>query len=198
MKDNPPEKIWLDFITTYVFDYGDFYFQIESISVSADTQNKFDEAIVGKFTKHQEPFIPGEHSKLICKDKKIEELHIVRVLLYFSNFIDYSKIRRLYNRAKQMLKSIISGKKNPWTDLQSKASGAWAEITCHPNSDIAKNAELKYSNLVDCGLLVQIDGKYLKAYVERNGFGFHIWDEKYFFDIDELIATDDQFELIKV
>lgn len=91
MKVNSPHKIWWD-LTTYVFDYDDFYFQLECVSEIADTQNKSDEAIIGQFTKHFEPFVPGEHTKLVCHDKRIEELYIVRVFLYFTTFREYSKI----------------------------------------------------------------------------------------------------------
>ena len=92
----------------------------------------------------------------------------------------------------------MTGKADAFGDISSKAIGGGEEFTCHPKSDEAKKVDPKHSNLIDCGLLLQIDGKCLKAFVERNGFGFHIWDEKYFFDIDELKEIAKQYELIKV
>ncbi|MEA5006486.1 MAG: hypothetical protein VB022_08760 [Rikenellaceae bacterium] len=197
IKANPPHKIWWDF-TTITFDYSDFYFQIECVSEIADTQNKSDEAIIGQFTKHLEHYSPGQHTKLVCQDKKVEELYIVRVILYFTAFRAFSKTEQLINQAKQNVKTWLTRKKDPFGDVLSKTIGGCEEITCHPKSDEAKNADPSFSNLIDCGLLIQIEGKCLKAFVESNGFGFHIWNDKYFFDIDELKDIAGQYEFIKV
>src|SRR5690606_2583952 len=83
LKEHKIHKICWDF-TTYIFDYGDFYFQIESVSAVEDTPNESDEAIIGQLTKHLVAYVPGEHTRLVCQDKKIEELYIVRIFLYRS------------------------------------------------------------------------------------------------------------------
>ncbi|MDP4285523.1 MAG: hypothetical protein Q8891_13945 [Bacteroidota bacterium] len=197
IKTNPPKKIWWDF-TTYVFDYGDFYFQIECVSEIADTQNKSNEAIIGKFTKHLEIYVPGQYTKLVCENKEIEELYTVRVFLYFTTFKEYSKLEQFYSQTKQKVKTLITGKKDVLGDILSKTIGGCKEITCHPKSEEAKNIDTKYSNLIDCGLLIQIDGKCLKAFVESNGYGFHVSDDKYFNDIEELKDITGQYEFIKV
>ncbi|WP_298144402.1 hypothetical protein [Flavobacterium sp.] len=197
IKANPPHKIWWDF-TTIIFDYSDFYFQIECASEIADTQNKSDEAIIGQFTKHLEPYSPGQHTKLVCQDKKVEKLYIARVFLYFTTFKEYSKTEQFLNQVKQKVKTFLTGKKDPFGDVLSKTLCGCEEITCHPKSDEVKNVDPKYSNLIDCGLLVQIDGKCLKAFVESNGLGFHVWDDKYFHNIDELKELAGRYEFIKV
>jgi hypothetical protein len=197
IKTNPPQKIWWDF-TVYVFDYSDHYFQIECISEIADSQNKSDEAIIGQFTKHLETYTPGQYTKLVCENKKIEDLYIARVFLYFTTFKEYSKIEQLYSQTKQKVKTFMTGKKDVLGEILSNTIGGCEEITCHPKSEEAKNIDRKYSNLIDCGLLIQIDGKCLKAFVESNGFGFHISDDKYFHNIDELKDIAGQYEFIKV
>ena len=197
MKTNPTLKIWWDF-TTYVFDYGDFYFQIECVSEIADTQNRSDEAIIGQLTKHLKRFVPEQHTNLVCENKKIEELDIVRAFLYFTTYKEYSKIGQLFNQAKQKVKTIVTGKKDAWGDILSKTIGGCEEIICHPRSEEAKKVDPKFSNQIDCGLLLQIDGKFLKAFVESNGFGFHIWDEKFFYDVGELKEIAGQYDFIKV
>lgn len=197
IKANPPHKIWWDF-TLFIFDYGDFYFQIECVSEIADTQNKSDEAIIGEFTKHSKPYIRNENTKLVCQDKNVEELHIVRVFLYFTSYKEFSKIEQFSNQVKQKVRTFLTGKNDPFNDVLSQTIGICEEITCHPKSDEAKNVAPKYSNLIDCGLLIQVDGKYLKAFVESNGFGFHIWNDKYFFEMDELKDIAEQYELIKI
>ena len=92
----------------------------------------------------------------------------------------------------------MTGKKDPLGDIVSKTIGGCKEIICHPKSEEVKKVDPKYSNLIDCGLLIQIDGKCLKAFVEFNGFGFHVSDDKYFHDIDELKDIAGRYEFIKV
>lgn len=197
IKTNAPKKIWYDF-ATYVFDYEAFYFQIECVSEIADTQNKSDEAIIGQFTKHLEIYVPGQYTKLVCEDRKIEELYIARVFLYFTTFKEYSKLEQIYSQIQHKTKTLITGKKDALGDILSKTIGGCEEITCHPKSEEAKSVDTKYSNLIDCGLLIQIDGKCLKAFVQSNGYGFPISDDNYFDDIEGLKDIAGQYEFIKV
>ena len=140
---NPPQKIWWNF-TSYVFDYSDFYFQIECVSKIADTQNKSDEAIIGQFTKYLETYIPGQYTNLVCENKKIEKLYIVRVFLYFTTLKEYSKLEKLYKQAKQKIKTFLTGKKDVLANIISQSIECSQEITCHPKSDEAKNIDAKY------------------------------------------------------
>lgn len=197
LKSVSPKKIWWGF-TTYIFDYGDFYYQLECVSEIADTQNQSDEAIIGQLTKHFEPYQPGQNSKLVCENKLIQELYIVRVFLYFTNFETYSKTKILFNKAKTKTIELLTAKPDPIGDLMADSIGGCQEMTCHPKSEQVKKVDPKYSNLIDTGLLLQIDSKCVKAFVERNGFGFHIRNDKYFFDIEELKETAQQYEFIKV
>lgn len=197
IKEHQIHKIWWDF-TTYIFDYIDFYFRIESVSAIADTQNESDEAIIGQITKHLFPFIPGEHTRLVCQDKKLEELYIVRVFLYYTNLRQFTKTEQFLRRVKQMLKVLILGKKDPIGDITSKTTDVHKEITCHPKSIEIVNIDVKYSNIIDCGILIKIDGKYLKAFVQSNCFGFAIWDDEYFYNEDLINDLCEKYELIKI
>jgi len=197
IKSAAPTKIWWDF-TTYVFDYGDFYYQLECVSEIADSQNQSDEAIIGQFTKHNEAFTPGQHAKLVCENRTIQELYIVRVVLYFTTFETYSTTKVLLNKAKTKAKELLTGKPDPFGVLLAGSVGGCQEITCHPKSEQASKVDPKYSNLIEVGLLLQIDGKFIKAFVESNGYGFPVWEDKFFFDIEELKETALQYEFIKV
>ncbi len=57
------------------------------------------------------------------------------------------------------------------------------EYTCHPKSDEAKNIDHTYSNLIDCGLLLKVDGEYLPAFITSNAYGFHLWITNIFTDL---------------
>ena len=197
LKNYPPKKVWWDFVE-YVFEYDAFYFQLECISEIADTQNESDEAIIAHFTKHEEPFKPRVETKLVCENKKIEDIYIARTFLYFSTVKNFSKLEMFYRQFKQRAKVFLTMKKDPFGDAVSESAGSHAEITCHPRSEEAKGVDPRYSNLIDVGLLIQIDGKCLKTFLENNGFGFHIWNDKYFFEPKELKSITGQYEFIKV
>ncbi len=119
IKVNSPTKIWWDFVT-YTFDYGDFYIQLLSKPKRASTQNESDEAIIGQLTKHVGSFKPHENSELVCENKKIEEVYIVRVFLYFTTFRNYSKPEQLFNITKQKVKAMLSTRVTRLTLLRQK------------------------------------------------------------------------------
>jgi hypothetical protein len=197
IKKIPPKKIWWDF-TTYVFDYDNLYYQIECVAEIADTINNFDEAMIGQITKRVEPFVPLKHTKLICENKFIEDLFIVRTFLYFTTFKTFTKTEKYLKRIRLKLKTFLTGKKEFFESLASQASGGYEAIICHPKSEEAKKIDHKFSNLIDCGLLLQIEGQYLKAFVEDNGFGFNSDNNKFFFDINELKEISENYEFIKI
>ena len=197
IKSKPPNKIWWNF-TSYVFDYGNEYFEIESIPKKADSQNEFDESIIGQFTKHSKSFVPGKNAKLICGKKVIENLYIVRTFLYFTTYREYSKSEKFFRIAKHKINSILTFKKDIFGDMVSQGVGYCEEIICHPKSEEVNKINSKYSNLIDCGLLLQIEGKCLNAFVEGNGFGFHIENDNYFHEMEELNQIAGKYEFIKV
>ena len=197
IKLNSPTKIWWDFVT-YTFDYGDFYIQLLSKPKSASTQNESDEAIIGQLTKYLCPFEPHDNSELVCENKKIEEVYIVRVFLYFTTFRNYSKLEQVFNQTKHKLKTLLSTKSDPIEALTAKGTGGGMEYTCHPKSDEAKKIDAKYSNIIDCGLLLKIEEEYLPAFITSNGYGFHLWDNKYFHRFKDIEEVAGQYEFIKV
>lgn len=194
---NSPLKIWWDFVS-YTFDYGDFYFKLVSEPKSASTQNESDEAIIGQLTKHVNPFRLNDNSELVCENKTVEEVYIVRAFLYFSIFRSYSKMERFLNLTRHKVKSMLSTKNDPVEALTAKATGGGMEYICHPQSDQAKKVDPKYSNVIDCGLLLKIDGEYLPAFITSNAYGFHLWDNKYFHRFKDIEEVAGQYEFIKV
>jgi len=195
--NNQPKKIWWDFVC-YIFDYGNYHLSLDCIDKKADTQNDFDEAIIAELNRIDKPFKPTEHTKLVCENKNIDKVYIVRTLLYFSNFQNYSETKKLVNRIGHKIKSILKGKNDPFDNLIAQSSGGGEEIICHPKSEEADNVNPAYSNLLDVGLLIEIEGKGLKAFLENNGYGFHIWDDKYFFEPKDLENVLQSYELIKI
>lgn len=193
----PPKKIWWNFIS-YTFDYDNYHISLECESKDAATQNSWDEAIVGSLYRKESPYIPTKGSHLVCKNKTITNIFIVRTFLYFSVFKDFSKTEKLLNKAKYLFKSLIKRNKDPLDNILSETTGSGAEYICQPKSKQAERVNPNFSNIIDLGLLLEIDGKFLRAFVETNSFGFHIWDDEYLFNKDEAITNSELYEFINV
>lgn len=197
LRNNTPEKIWHNFVF-YVFDYGNYHLILECVGKQAKSQNKSDEAIVAELTRREEKYVPNEHSKLICKNKPIDNIYIVRTFLYFSDFRNFSKPEKIANRIKYKVKSFIKGKREPIDIIKSGITGIGTEYICHPKSKEAKKVDLNFANLLDVGLLIEIENKYLRCFLQSNGFGFHIWKDKYFYETAELKEDTELYEFIKI
>jgi hypothetical protein len=182
----------------YVFDYGNYHLILECADKEAKSQNKYDEALIAELSRKDERYIPNEHSKVVSENKPIKNVYIVRTFLYFSTFRDYTKLEKISNRVGHKIKSIIKGKTDPLDEIISKTTGIGAEYICHPKSKEVENVDLEYSNLLDVGLLIEIENKYLRAFLQSNGFGFHIWENKYFYETDDLKEDVELYEFIKM
>ncbi len=197
LRNNTPEKIWYNFVF-YVFDYGNYHLILECVDKEAKSQNKSDEALIAELTRKNEKYVPDEHSKLVCENKPIDSVYIVRTFLHFSDFRNYTKPEKIANRIGHKVKSFIKGKSDPLDEIISKTTGVGAEYICHPKSQEAKNVDLNFANLLDVGLLIEIENKYLRAFLQSNGFGFHIWEDKYFYETEDLKEDTELYEFIKI
>ena len=195
--NNQPKKIWYDYVC-YIFDYENYHISLDCICREADTQNMFDEAIIAELSRIDKPFEVTEHTELVCENKNIDSIYIVRTFLYFSTFQKYSESKVLVNRIVHKLKSILTGRNDPFDELFSQSTGGSEEIICHPKSEEVNKVNPDDSNLLDIGLLLVIEGKSLKAFVENNGFVFNVWNDKYFFEPNELEEEAQLYEFIKI
>ncbi|SNS47845.1 hypothetical protein SAMN06295967_110111 [Belliella buryatensis] len=198
IKENTPHKIWFGYYIDYAFDFGSFYIKLECILEDVDSPHIYSEAKIVRLTKHDEVFVPEEYTKLICQKKNIECLFITRAMLHFSLFEEYSKTKQIFNRLKQKSKILFTGKQDYLGDMFAKVDGCYETFISHPLSINAKDVNPEFSNLVDCGLLIQIEGKMLKAFVEDNSYGFHVFNDKYFFAKEEIKEIYDKYELIEI
>ena len=194
---HPPNRIWYDYVW-YVFEYNDYHLRLDCYDESADTQNKYDEAIIAKMIKEDKKFEPSQEYKLVYKDKKIETAYIVRTFLYFTTVRMFSEDEITLRRETQKIKTSLTGKQDPLEEILSDTIGYCQEIICHPNSEEAKKVNIQYSNLLDVGLLLEVEGKFLKAYIANNGFGFPVWNDKYFFEAEELKEEVKFYDFIKI
>ena len=194
---DPPKKIWYDLVW-YVFDYGNYHIKLVCLDEPADSQNKSDEAIIASINKIEDKFDPSEATELVCELEKIQSIHIVRTFLYFTTNRNYTWIEKFCKQSLHKIKSLFNDGEDLVGDLLSKTSWGYFEIVCKPNSKEAKSINPKHANLLDVGLLIKINDKYLRAYLRNNGYGFHIWDGKFFFSEKELTQDYNLYEFIEV
>lgn len=194
---DPPKKIWYDFVWC-VFDYGDYHIKLECLDEPADSQNKSDRAIIASINRIEEKFIPSEGTELVCEEEIIQNIFIVRTFLYFTTYRNHTWIEKFCKQSIHKIKSLLNDGEDLLGILLSKTIGGNSEIICNPNSREAKSINPEYANLLDVGLLIKINDKYLRAYLQDNVYGFHFWDGKYFFNEKELTQDYDLYEFIEV
>lgn len=137
--------------------------------------------------------------KLICEEEKIDRLFISRIFLYFTDFKHISKTKQALNKTIHKAESLLTGKTDPFKDITSGAIGEWSEITCHPKSDEIKKVNENYSNLIDCGILIKTTTeKILPAFIAQNNFGFHIFNNVFFINTEDLEYYAQRHQFIEI
>ena len=81
-------------------------------------------------------------------------------MLYFTDYIPFN------NKAKA-----VKQETNPiLADLMKESSGGYEEVVCHPKSAEAEKANKKFANLVEAGIMLEIDRQLLMCLSWCNGF----------------------------
>lgn len=167
LKSNTPERIYSDEFYRVVFDYGDFHVTAMPEDFVANTQNDSDEAIAAKFERIESSFRPDNDDKLMFQNNSIDRLWILRTLLYFTDHI-------LYSSEEEALANfdieIESDGNKALADILRRATGGHDEVVCHPRSPEAENVSKDFANLVDAGVMLEIEGQLLMCFAWNNGF----------------------------
>lgn len=165
MKRHTPQRIFSDEYYCVVFDYGDIHITVLPEDFVASSQNKFDEAIQAKFKRVDSTFQPREGEKILFQRKVIRRLWILRTLLYFTDHI-------LYNSEEEALKDveIKTETDKAIADILRKTTGGHDEVVCHPKSVEAQTVNKDFANLVDAGIMLEIDDKLLMCFSWNNSF----------------------------
>lgn len=190
LKSNSPKRMLSDEFMQVAFDYGNFYFIASPEDFIAASQNTNDEAIIVKFEKHNEAYKIHESEKVLFENPKISNIYILRTLLYFSDHINYK------DRDEAISVMTKEEKENEiLSDVLSKATGGHEEIVCHPQSDEAEKVNKDFSNLVDAGILIEVNGEKLLCFSYFNSFSANgqTWTNK---EIEEDLLPF--YEFIKV
>lgn len=195
--NSPPEAIWNHF-SAYIFSYTTFHITITMAETAAATQNSFDEIIYCKIERCVGSYEASKEDNLVCEKKVIQAAYIMRTLLFFGTYQPFSKKKRRRRTWIYQLKRFFGGKNDPFNKLWSELDGMSTEFNCNPKNEQANLAMKEFSNLVDAGVLLQIDGKYLQVYADQNFYGFNVRNNHYFTDFSELGDIYTLYELIKI
>lgn len=165
LKDYAPEHIFSDEFYSVVFDYGDFHINVVPEDFVAISQNKSDEAITAKFEKINGTYQKYQTEKLLFQGKKISRIWILRTLLYFTNYIHY-------NSEEEALGSfeINTETDKALANVLRKTTGGYSEVVCHPKSEEATAVNQEFANLVDAGVMLEIEGDLLMCFAWDNVF----------------------------
>ncbi len=150
-----PMRIFSDEFYHVAFDYGNQYILATPDDLVAATQNNSDEAITVKFVKHKAEYVEDADESLIFEHQSITRLWVMRTLLYFTD-------HKTFENEEEALTS-MNMKDNPdqiLKDIMSKTTGGHEKIVCHPKSQEAKQVDKVHANLVDAGIMLEIDGQY--------------------------------------
>lgn len=189
LKRQTPKRIYSDEYMQVIFDYGNFHIAAFPESLEAASQNKSDEMINAKFERIDSAFQPNEHDKLLFQDKALSRLWILRTLLYFTDHV-------LYNSEAEALGDfeIKSETNKAIADLLRQTSGGHEEVVCHPKSDVAKSVNKEFANLVDAGVMLEIDDKLLMCFSWKNGY----WVVGKIMSLDELKEVVPCYEFVEI
>ena len=189
LKHYPPDRIYTDKFDRVIFDYRNFHFVAESDAFRGFSQDKDCEVLLADFKRINLVFQPSADYELMFQAKAIERLWILQTLLYFTDYIVFNSEAEALGdfEVKTKADEIIANLK--------KNSRAREEIVCHPDSEEAKSVNREYANLIDAGIMLEIDSQLLMCFSWCNSFGV-VGDTMSIDEIKEDVAPF--YKLIKI
>lgn len=167
LKHYTPHRILSDGFCEVIFDYANFYIIATPEVYVAASQNKFDEVINAEFKRINSVFEPKKSDLLLFQNNRVSRLWILRTMLYFTDDVVYNSDEAIKNIE-------IEAETNPiLADLMRKSTSGHSEVVCHPQSVEAKSVNKEFANLVDAGIMLQIDNQLLICFSYHNGFGIY-------------------------
>jgi hypothetical protein len=193
LKESKPIRIWSEYIRI-IFEFQNDYIELKCQDEVAESINDADEAIVCKIRKRNIKYTKSNNSELIVKDKRIADIKIVRTLLYFTKSKKIEPIPYNKNSFKARLKKLITGEDDVISEMLAMPSTGHDKIVSNPQ--LFDNKMPEFYNLVDVGLLIEIDDKYFQPIIKDNEYGFTDIGRKPFLSKDEVNMELKNYELI--
>ncbi|MDE3743887.1 hypothetical protein [Maribacter polysaccharolyticus] len=196
LKNSEPKRIWTEFIKV-IFEYEEYYVELECVPEIASSQNKTDEAMTVKVREFKNSYLPSKNAKVIVENKPINDIKSVRTLLYFTDSItEPTKVKKIDSKWNRMLSKIAGTSKSEIEKLLDGTTSSYHdEVICKPNSDEAKKVNGEFSNLMDVGIILELGEDYLPAFVQGNKYGFAHLERKTLLKSEELKKGLMEYEL---
>jgi len=196
LKNSEPKRIWTEFVKV-IFEFDKYYIELECVPEIASSQNKGDEAMRVKILEIDNKYNPTQNAKVIVENKQIKDIKSVRTFLYFTDSItEPAKVKKNDSKWNKMLSKIAGIRKSEIEKLlEGTTSSYHDEILCKPNSEESKKAKGEFSNLIDVGIILEIEDKFLPAFVQGNGYGFSHLERKPLLTAKDLKSELKQYEL---
>ena len=155
LKSETPKRIWWNPIQ-YIFDYENYFIKLE---ICCCNKNQIacsnDGNIMSvKFEKINKKYLNLGGSKILCENKNISNVYIVRTLIYFHDY-----------RSESYLENINY---NYFGDFQ-----------INPKEKLETDVNPESSYLVDVGILINYEENYIDAFVKGNNDDFEKIEENY-------------------
>ncbi len=197
LKSKTPKKIWFNVIQ-YVFEYDDSCIKL-CIKATRDPalnriSNTYETTI--EFSVENRSFSPNELSILLCENEKLEELYLVRALVYHS--IPHEPNQKEKTTLKSILHSINPKNKKKLNSMVNNIGAVTYDYVVHPNATIPKNIKSEHINLVDLGLLICLKDRHIRAFPEDNNDDFCNYNDKYIFNGVDFSELNRQYEFTRV
>jgi hypothetical protein len=173
LKSETPKKIWWTPIE-YIFEYENFYIQLEIYCCEENpiSFNDYGYIMSVKLEKVNGNYTNVNGCKLLSENRKISNIYIVRTQIYFHDF------------------------RNP-EYVENKNYNYFDEFLAHPNEKLEKNIKVESINLVDIGLLINIENDFIDAFVKENDDDFYKFEENYLLENFDFKDLPYEYEYIK-
>jgi hypothetical protein len=170
---NPPQRIITDgFHHEVLFDCGDHHYSVLPEDYAAASRNSYDEAITVKFRRIDGPYTLRERDRVEFDNPTITRLWVLRTFLHFTPEVRYR------SRGQAVAAMTEEERADPMlSKLLADATGHHEERYCRPDSEEAAGVDPQFANLVDAGVMLEVDGKYLGCFSNGNSYaaGGHIF-----------------------
>ena len=173
LKSETPKKIWWSPIQ-YIFEYEDFYIEAEIYCCEKNpvSFNDYGFIMSVNFEKVNGKYSNVDGCIVLSENRRISNIYIVRTLIYFH---DYRNRQYVENKNYNCIGGFLT----------------------HPNEELEKEIQTESTNVVDVGLLIDIENDFIDAFVKDNDEDFYKVGENYLLENIDFNDLPKEYEYIK-
>ena len=190
-----PVKRILYGVVYFLFEFDDSAILLKCEDMPADSINKSDEAIVARLELLPLNSKYSGQGDIVAENKSIDRAWMVNTMLTFTPYQKNTLEALAALKADYEQTKAATGVDDLFKKALATTIGGYDEVICHPNSEQARSLDPANANLLTVGLLLQIEGRYLRAFIPDNAYGFGIFANNFFIPQEE-IAEWSNYEFV--